>query len=206
MNYTPEMELFGEEYVAEEGHEGLYTPSETSCIMPDSLVTYGGKLYVLTNENSCSAATLFPANVLRSHRGVIVGRETRTAYSHMTALKFADFMLPNSKYIWRIPLVKCIFDETESPRIPRGRGVIPDVYVPLTYEEVAFTDGDAILARALQMIAEGEYLGDNPFEEASAPQSRDMTALIVITALISSLSVLLAVFAGKRRRKNKTGA
>lgn len=206
MNYTPEMELFGEGYVAEEGHEGLYTPSETSCIMPDSLVTYGGKLYVLTNENSCSAATLFPANVLRSNRGVIVGRETRTAYSHMTALKFADFMLPNSKYIWRIPLVKCIFDETESPRIPRGRGVIPDVYVPLTYEEVAFTDGDAILARALQMIAEGEYLNDNPFEETSEPQSRDMTALIVITALISALSVLLAVFAGKRRRKNKTGA
>ena len=124
----------------------------------------------------------------------------------MTALKFADFMLPNSKYIWRIPLVKCIFDETESPRIPRGRGVIPDVYVPLTYEEVAFTDGDAILARALQMIAEGEYLKDNPLEEASDPQSRDMTALIVITALISALSVLLAVVAGKRRRKNKTGA
>ncbi len=115
-------------------------------------------------------------------------------------------MLPNSKYIWRIPLVKCIFDETKSPRIPRGRGVIPDVYVPLTYEEVAFTDGDAILARALQMIAEGEYLNDNPFEETSEPQSRDMTALIVITALISALSVLLAVFAGKRRRKNKTGA
>lgn len=27
-----------------------------------------------------------------------------------------------NQYIWRIPLVKCIFDETESPRIPRGRG------------------------------------------------------------------------------------
>ena len=35
--------------------------------------------------------------------------------------------------------------------------------MPLTYEEVASTNGDAILNRALEAIANGEYLGENPF-------------------------------------------
>ena len=203
-NYFPEMEIFGEEYKEEEGYDGLYTREDESCIMPDSVVAYSGKLYVLVNENSCSAATLFPANILRSHRGIIIGRETRTAYSYMTALKFADFILPNSHYIWRIPLVKCIFDETISPRIPHGRGVIPDVYVPLTYDEVAFTNGDAILNRALQTIADGEYLSDNPFEENN--NSTQDTSYAVVVSIISITSAIVAIMVAytlKRRRKDK---
>ncbi len=162
-NYTADMELFGDEYAAEDGRDGLYCRSESNPIMPDSVAHYGGRLYVLVNENSCSAATLFPANVLRSHRGLIIGRETRTAYHYMTALKFVDICLPHSRVTWHIPLVKCVFDTTENPRIPYGRGVIPDIYVPLTYEEVASINGDAILNRALEAIANGEYLGENPF-------------------------------------------
>ncbi len=116
--------------------------------------------------------------VMRSHRGLIIGRETRTAYHYMTALKFADICLPNSRVTWRIPLVKCVFDETESPRVPYGRGVVPDIYVPLTYEEVAFTDGDAILNRALKAIADGEYLGENPFAEIDAAPTKGAPAWI----------------------------
>ena len=122
----------------------------------------------------------------------------------MTALKFADFILPNSHYIWRIPLVKCIFDETISPRIPHGRGVIPDVYVPLTYDEVAFTNGDAILNRALQMIADGEYLSDNPFEENN--NSTQDTSYAVVVSIISITSAIVAIMVAytlKRRRKDK---
>ena len=167
-NYTADMELFGDEYTAEDGRDGLYCRSEAKPIMPDSVAHYGGRLYVLVNENSCSAATLFPANVLRSHRGLIIGRETRTAYHYMTALKFVDICLPHSRVTWHIPLVKCVFDTTENPRIPYGRGVIPDIYVPLTYEEVASTNGDAILNRALEAIANGEYLGENPFADEAA--------------------------------------
>ncbi len=163
-NYTPEMDdIFGEEYAADTEHGGFRTQEEPLIIRPDSAAHYGGRLYVLTNEMSSSAATLFPAMVMRSHRGLIIGRETRTAYHYMTALKFADISLPNSRVMWRIPLVKCVFDQTQSPRIPYGRGVVPDIHVPLTYDEVAFTDGDAVLNRALKAIADGEYLGEDPF-------------------------------------------
>lgn len=161
-NYTADSEIFDEGYKEKEGETGLYCDGGESVLMPDPEVAYGGRLYVLVDEMSCSAATLFPANIMRSHRGVVIGRETRTAYGFMTALKFADFTLPNSKVNWRIPLVKCIFDETDSPRIPWGRGVIPDVEVPFD-DNYFLGKEDTILRRALQMIADGEYLGENPF-------------------------------------------
>ena len=127
-----------------------------------------------------------------SHRGLIIGRETRTAYHYMTALKFVDICLPHSRVTWHIPLVKCVFDTTENPRIPYGRGVIPDIYVPLTYEEVASTNGDAILNRALEAIANGEYLGENPFEDdakdgCAVPAWGWWTAAAVVLLLLLTL-------------------
>lgn len=168
INYSADTDdIFGDEYVAEDGCDGFYARTDVQPIMPDSAAHYGDRLYVLVNENSCSAAALFAAHVLYSHRGLVIGRETRTAYHYMTALKFVDICLPNSRVTWHIPLVKCVFDTAENPRIPYGRGVIPDIYVPLTYGEVAFADGDAILNRALQAIADGEYLGGSTFGDES---------------------------------------
>lgn len=202
-NYTAEMDdIFGEEYKAEEGRDGLYARGEAQRIMPDSAAHYGGKLYVLTNEGSCSAATLFPATVMRSHRGLIIGRETRTAYHYMTALKFADICLPDSRVTWRIPLVKCVFDETESPRIPYGRGVVPDIYVPLTCEEVAFTDGDAILNRALKAIADGEYLGENPFAETDAAPTKGVPAWVWLVAGAVAIIAAATAIRGKNKARN----
>lgn len=116
----------------------------------------------------------------------------RTAYHYMTALKFVDICLPNSRVTWHIPLVKCVFDTTENPRIPYGRGVIPDIYVPLTYEEVASTNGDAILNRALEAIANGEYLGENPFGDdakdgCAVPAWGWWTAAAVVLLLLLTL-------------------
>ena len=197
INYSADVEdIFGDEYVAEDGRDGLYDRTEAKPIMPDSVAHYGGKLYVLINENSCSAATLFPANVLRSHRGLVIGRETRTAYHYMTALKFVDICLPNSRVTWHIPLVKCVFDTTENPRIPYGRGVIPDIHVPLTYEEVASTNGDAILNRALEAIANGEYLGENPFGD-DAEGGCAVPAWVWWTAGAVALIVLLMLLRRK---------
>lgn len=146
---------------------------------------------------------LFPAMVMRSHHGLIIGRETRTAYHYMTALKFADICLPNLRIMCRIPLVKCVFDETESPRIPYGHGVVPDIYVPLTYEEVAFTNGDAILKRALETIANGEYLGENPFAEVDSPQEKESSAWIW---WIAGATLVTATVGGAVKKKRYQSA
>lgn len=201
LNYMEDMELFGEEFLPEPDGAGFRTAVQTEALQPDTVAHYGGRLYVLVNENSCSAATLFPAAVMRSHRGLIVGRETRTAYHYMTALKFADIRLPHSRYVWRIPLVRCVWDDTVNPRIPYGRGVIPDCPVPLTYAEIASTDGDAILNRTLELIAEGVYLGDDPFREEPAPSGWSRPTRLALVLFIAVALGAAGVAAWRRRKK-----
>lgn len=138
-------------------------PEVASGINPDPNINYKGKVYVLTNEYSVSAATLFPALVIRNGRGVVVGRETSTAYHFMNAMKFVQIRLPNSTIVLRIPLVKIVFDDVVNDRVPYGRGAMPDYFVPITLDEMTYKDGDAILNRTLKLIEEGEYFKNSPF-------------------------------------------
>jgi hypothetical protein len=156
MNYVPDYEIFSD-YKAVEGKDGFYAPSDyyAAPVQPDSLVHYGGKLYLLTDETSISAATMFPALLVRNRRAVTVGRETLSGYHYMTAYKFLNLMLPNSKIQVRIPLVKDVFDDLITPRTPKGRGLMPDYEVPLSYEEVYTSEKDIILEKALELISEG---------------------------------------------------
>ena len=164
LNYLPDHEIF-QDYKAIEGKDGFYAPSDyyDAPIEPDSLVHYPGRVYLLTDESSVSAATVFPALIVRNRRGVTVGRETLSGYHYMTAYKFVNIMLPNSRIQLRIPLVKDVFDDAVTPRTPKGRGLMPDYEVPLTYEEIFTAEKDLILQRALDLIADGEYLGEDYF-------------------------------------------
>ena len=109
-------------------------------------------IYILTNENSASAATDFPEHLVRAGRARTVGRETATAYHYMTALKFARFFLPNSHIEYQLPLVKAVTATNISGRFPYGRGLLPDYEVPLTREEIFSSTEDIILNHALEII------------------------------------------------------
>lgn len=165
LNYDQSIAPF-EEFKQIEGKKGFYADSEypVNDIVPDSLVHYPGKVYILTSDQSCSAATVFASVLVRNHRAVTVGRETGTAYHYVTAMKFADIQLPNSKIQVHIPLVKEVFDDVVNDRVPYGRGLLPDYEVPVTYEEFFTAENDIILEKALELIAEGKYIGENPFE------------------------------------------
>lgn len=165
LNYDQSIAPF-EEFKQIEGKKGFYADSEypVNDIIPDSLVHYPGKVYILTSDQSCSAATVFASVLVRNHRAVTVGRETGTAYHYVTAMKFADIQLPNSKIQVHIPLVKEVFDDVMNDRVPYGRGLLPDYEVPVTYEEFFTAENDIILEKALELIAEGKYIGENPFE------------------------------------------
>ena len=106
---------------------------------------------------SRSAATIFPAEIVRNRRGVVVGRETGTAYHFMTAYKFADIRLPESGFQWRIPLVKVVYDTTRCKRLPEGRGVMPDYPVDLTFDEI-YNRPDSILQYALHLTPKADIL------------------------------------------------
>lgn len=201
INYPVGAEIFPD-FRAEAGRDGFYQYPEggEKKVEPDSVVNYKGRVYVLTNENSASAATLFPALLVRNHRGVVVGRETRTAYHFMNAMKFVEICLPNSKISVRIPLVGIYFDTVANPRIPFGRGVIPDYEVPLTLDEINYTHGDAILNYTLALIEQGRYfVDDNPDNDPELMQASDYTTIIVVFGLICIVTGALAIYIRKKR-------
>ena len=179
------------DYVQLEGKPGYYcfdSVKTSVCIMPDTEHQYTGKVYVLTNGNSLSCATVFPAVLVRNRRGVSVGRETGSAYHYITALETADIQLPNTMRIISIPLVKVVFDTTVCDRTPWGRGLLPDYELPLTYNEVLMgADGetDVMLEYALQLIADGKYLSEeDPFAELDAAQNGNKLRIWLLVGMV----------------------
>ena len=69
----------------------------------------------------------------------------------MNAEKFAQFKLPNSKITYTIPLVKIVFDETITNRFPAHRGLLPDIEVPISYDEVFIGKEDFIMNKSLEI-------------------------------------------------------
>ena len=203
LNYDQSIAPF-EEFKQIEGKKGFYADSEypVNDIVPDSLTHYPGKVYILTSDQSCSAATVFASVLVRNHRAVTVGRETGTAYHYVTAMKFADIQLPNSKIQVHIPLVKEVFDDVVNERAPYGRGLLPDYEVPVTYEEFFTAKNDIILEKALGLIAEGKYLGENPFEvkEEAMPDKASGRKSLHIYLLLGILAVVSVVWVARKRK------
>ena len=135
-----------------------FVKDEPEWKSPDSLVNYKGRLYLLTNETSFSASTMFAGWVKKQNRGVIVGRETGSAYHQMKAENFTQYILPISDIAIQIPIIKTVFDTVVNERFPYGRGVLPDYPVNFTPEELSFAHGDSILNYTLQLIREGKYI------------------------------------------------
>ena len=159
MNW-PEGDTIFKDFTPVEGRKGLYQMhdeednSATSTI--DSL-GYNGRLYVLIDSRSASASAFLAGAIKRNDRGYIVGRETMSAYHCENCVKFANIYLPNSQFSATIPMVRVVIDETVSDRLPALRGVIPDCNIPMSEAEFHY-DGDYILDRTLQLIADGTYL------------------------------------------------
>lgn len=145
--------LFGD-HKKIKGKEGYYSMNKTMD-KPDKDIHFSGKVYVLTDERSYSASTLFAALVHKYKRGTIIGRETGTSYYQMNAYKSANVLLNNSGLEIHIPLVKNIFDDEPDTSIPWGHGVIPDHIIGWTYDEY-INNADPILNFTLKLIHESK--------------------------------------------------
>ncbi len=194
LNYSADVDVFPDYEPGENGFYNRDSLETCAVVWPDPQVHYSGKVYVLTNGSSMSAATLFPAVLVRNRRGVTVGRETGTGYHYMTAYKFADIQLPHSLQTLRIPLVQMVFDTTVCSRLPEGRGLLPDYPLDLTYNEVVCgSDGetDVMLDYALLLIADGKYLSEeDPFAEAdTVPENKSHVLLYALAGLLILLLI-----------------
>ena len=187
-------------FLAEEGKDGFYQrPEKAKTIVPDPDINYKGNVYVLINDLSASAAALFPAMLVRNHRGVVVGRETRTAFHFMNAAEFADIRLPNSKIAIKVPLLQYVFDDIVNDRTPFGRGVLPDYSVPITINELSFKSGDAILKYTLELIENKIYFE----EELSHSEIKCFNISSLWKVIVAVLPVLTYLLYRYRTRGNK---
>ena len=94
---------------------------------------FEGKIYVLINGSSFSAASILPAKLKGENRAIIVGEETGGANDGTVAGRFSTEKLPNSKLQLPIGLmlIKPHIDFTNTKK-----GVGPDVEIIPTLNEV----------------------------------------------------------------------
>lgn len=198
LNYPSGTVMF-EDYKEIPGHKGFYkicapdenTPSDTIKAL------YTGRVYVLINANSASASTEFAGIMKRNARGYVIGRETKTAYHTMNALKFAEIGLPNSHFKCHIPMVRIVSDEFVSEDFPYGRGVIPHLTIPFTYEEMT-NNGEMIYNKALELIRDGIYLEEpeEVIEVADEPKRINISYIVIVIFVVS-----LTLYFGLKKRK-----
>ncbi|MBR3877761.1 MAG: S41 family peptidase [Bacteroidaceae bacterium] len=198
LNYPSGTVMF-EDYKEIPGHKGFYKISDPDENTPSDTIKalYTGRVYVLINANSASASTDFAGIMKHNARGYVIGRETKTAYHTMNASKFAEIGLPNSHFKCHIPMVRIVSDEFVSDDFPYGRGVIPHLTIPFTYEEMT-NNGEMIYNKALELIRDGIYL-EEPEEviEVVDEPNRVNISYIVIGILLVSLTL----YFGLKKRK-----
>jgi len=153
INFPKDMNLF-QNYIYSNKDSSFIIPIDSIEISyPNDSINFKGKVVVLANEFSLSAATLIPALVHKYKRGVIIGRETGSGYYLINAIIFPKIALNNTGLELYFPLIQIVFDEKGKSDIPWGRGVIPDIEIPLYYGEF-YGDDSKYIEAAIKVIKE----------------------------------------------------
>ena len=119
---------------------------------PVSANHFDGKLIILINGATVSAASEFVALVHGNKRGTIIGEETGGCYYGSTGGNYLNLVLPNSGLRARIPTVR-IFTAVQEDlkQQPQGRGVLPQY--PVSYSILDLLAGrDRIMEMALDIL------------------------------------------------------
>lgn len=103
----------------------------TKLIKPTTRNSFGGKVFVLTNGGTFSAASIFTSLVKHNaaDRVTVVGRETGGGEYGCNAFTSPYMTLPETGVQLRLPLYKIVL---AIPGTDKGHGVMPDVPVPYT--------------------------------------------------------------------------
>lgn len=130
-------------------HFGFY---ERHTYQPKTINHFNGKVYVLINGPTFSAATLFSHAVKGQQNVTLVGEETGGGWHGNSGIMIPDIVLPNTKLKVRLPLFK-IVQYQHAPK--DGRGVMPDLYVSPTMEGV-IKGQDIKMMMIKELIKNGE--------------------------------------------------
>jgi C-terminal processing protease CtpA/Prc len=112
----------------------LRNKSTAKVHKPNRKYGFKGKVYLLTNGGSFSAAAIFPSIIQQYNpRAVVIGRETGGGQHGCNAFISPYLTLPHTKAKVRIPMFKIVL---RVPGRDQGRGVMPNYPVEYTFEDV----------------------------------------------------------------------
>jgi hypothetical protein len=95
---------------------------------------FKGRVYILVNERTASAAAEFVALCKSNKVGVLIGEEAGGAYEGGNGASFIHLELPHSKIQVGTPLL--FYDNAVIPVQPIGRGAIPDHTISMQSEDL----------------------------------------------------------------------
>lgn len=108
------------------GYQYMYAHIDKP-VMPADSFRFSGKIYVLINGASFSAAAILSAKLQQLKNVTLVGSETGGGGTGCTALLFQTMLLPYSRLTLRHGLFSVVIPGSLSKK---GRGVMPDVKIP----------------------------------------------------------------------------
>ena len=106
---------------------------ERHTFKPFKKYHFDKNIYILTGGNSFSATTLFAEELKGQKNVTIVGEETGGGAYGNTAWIIPEVTLPNTKLRLGIPKFRFVMRRN---LVKEGRGVMPDVYVSPTAEDI----------------------------------------------------------------------
>lgn len=106
-----------------------------TALTPPKADAFKGRIYVLFNGGTASAASELAALLKSNQRAICIGEEAGGNYYGATGGIFAWMTLPASGLKIRIPAIRIYTDVKNSADQPPGRGCMPDYAVVATMEE-----------------------------------------------------------------------
>lgn len=123
---------------------------DLKAVKPDN-TAFTGKLIVLTSRSNGSATTALLAKLQDMGRAVLIGEETGGSAEGTTAGVLFTLKLPESGIRTRVPVFQ---DFNDVSQFTPGKGIIPDVSAPMTFDAF-IKQKDPAYEAALAMIEAG---------------------------------------------------
>ncbi len=126
----------------------------TGLVQPTRKNAFRGRVFVLTNGGTFSAASIFASLAKRNapDRVITVGRETGGGEYGCNAFTSPYVTLPQTGVQLRLPLYKIVL---AIPGTDRGRGVLPDVPVAYTNQAILAAQ-DLDMEQVYKLVKNGE--------------------------------------------------
>lgn len=129
-NFLNNIELL---FICKKRKDGYFhlTNYENKLYLPKKRNHYSGKVYVLINGPTFSAACLF-ANAVKGQSGItLLGENTGGGWYGNNGIMIPEIILPSTGVRVRLPLFRLI--QFQHQQI-KGTGIVPDVYIGTDYQ------------------------------------------------------------------------